>query len=497
MIGRKSWFRILVANLLCLTPGLTHSAPGRAHALPQVDGLVRSLMDDWKVPGVALVVVRDGTIDVCRGFGFRDLGRRWPVSPATLFPIASCTKTFTAVSLGLLVGDGLADWDVPVREYCPSLRFFDENLTACVTLRDLLSHRSGMPQHYRMYSGRTLTRKDIVDRLRFLEPSRDFRGAFQYSNLNYAVAAFILERITGKPWEDFVRERILEPLDMTATNFSARRSQAAEDHAVPCREDGGRAVEVPVLESGDMGMGPAGAVVSNARDMANWVLFHLEKGRRGDRVVLPEGVLREIHTPQMTMPGPASEESFYSFYGLGLGISSYRGKLILSHGGAFDGFSAFFSFMPLERIGIVVLTNLESSPLPVILARTLYDRLLGLPEIPWSRRMKDRLAGKGSAEPGDSGARPGAPCRLLDDYCGTFEHPAYGILAISKEGDRLKAVHNGLPASLMPQGCDVFVSDPAFGRFRWLFQSGATGAVASVQVDFEPAGPDIRFARKT
>jgi CubicO group peptidase (beta-lactamase class C family) len=492
--------RILLFLWLSILASLQFLA-GQEHLQPDLTNLenvASGIMRDWHVPGLALAVVHDGKVLFAGGFGLRSINQNLKVTPLTLFPIASCTKTFTAVSAALLVGEGKLDWDSPVRDYAPAIRFYDDYAGTHVTMRDLLAHRSGLPQHYRMYYGRRLTRLEIIERLRFLEPSAGFREVFQYSNLNYVIAAYVLEERTKTAWEKLVQERIFRPLEMNSSNLSVVESQKGPDFAHPYREENDKVKQTSFFDPNTMGMGPAGSINSNALDMANWLLFHLNKGKYKDRQIISEPALTETHVPQMIMPGGMTDEMSYASYGMGWGITSYRGHLMLGHGGGFDGFSCYVSILPRDNVGCAIFCNLEGSPVPQILMKIVCDRLLGLSEIPWNERTKSRnLNAKASPQRKEEPSYPETQlCRPLGDYCGEFEHPAYGVLAVKKEHDQLVVIHNGLTAPLVHLFYDIFeTKDDAFGTYRISFILNDQGAIGGVEVPFEPAAPKIIFNR--
>src|SRR5918911_376082 len=186
-------------------------APATSGATTRLEGfadLVRATAGEWKVPGAAVAVVKDGAVIFCQGFGLRDVGRRLEVTPHTLFPIASCTKAFTTLGLAILVDEGKLDWDAPVRRYVPTFALHDPVATERMTPRDLVTHRSGLPRHDLLWYGTAYTRHEIFNRLRYLEPSKDFRAIWQYQNLMYMAAGVVVEHISGCTWEEFVQQRI-------------------------------------------------------------------------------------------------------------------------------------------------------------------------------------------------------------------------------------------------------------------------------------------------
>ena len=499
MNGREGKiFSLIIAFLFINSIALIAREEVRPPDLTDLKKVVNELMKDWKVPGLGIAVVKDGKILLTEGFGLRNVEHGLKVTPQTIFPIASCTKTFTAVSLAILVDEGKLKWDIPIKEYLPSLRFSDDYISNHITLRDLLTHRSGLPQHYRMYFNRHLTRVEFMERLRFLEPSRGFRETFQYANLNYMIAAYLLEKVTNGTWEDFTKEKIFDSLEMKNTNFSISQSQKSSDYALPYREENGKIIQASFLNPNIMGMGPAGSINSNAHDMANWLLFHLNNGKYKDRRVISEACLSETQKPQIVMSGGMSNDMFYWSYGMGWAITSYRGHLMLGHGGGFDGFSCYVSVLLRDKIGCAILCDKEGSPVPQVLTRIIYDRLLGLAELPRKERTKKSLANSKTSPPKkeDFPRQQTKLVRPLEDYCGEFEHPAYGMLIIKKERDQLFVVHNGLTSPLTHLFYDIFETrDEKFEKFRFSFISDDKGDINRVEVPFEPTVKAIIFSK--
>jgi len=323
---------------------------------------VEKAMKGWKVPGLAISIVKDGKVVFAEGFGFCDVKKGLKVTPQTLFAIGSSSKAFTATAMGILVDECKLDWDNPVREYLPSFKLKDLFAAERMTHRDLVCHRSGLPRHDAIWYGASANRKELFNRLAYLEPSKDFRTIFQYQNLMFMTAGYLVGQIAGKTWEKFVQERILNPLGMNDGNFSVEDSKKAPDFALPYMEKKDKVIEIPFRNID--AVGPAGSINSNVMDMAKWVLLNLNKGKHGEKQIISEASLKQIHSPQMVMgemfPGfEKYNELFYDNYGMGWMITFYKGHLLLHHGGGIDGFTALVSFMPRDNMGIVVLTILN------------------------------------------------------------------------------------------------------------------------------------------
>jgi len=227
---------------------------------------VTTTMDEWRVPGLALAIVKDSEVLLSQGFGQRDLSARLPVTPHTRFAIGSATKAFTAMALAMLVDDGVLDWNVPVKHYLPSFQLADPVATAHITPLDLLIHNAGLPSYLLAWYNAPLSRRELVERLASLEPTKDFRSTWQYQNFLYTVAGYLVEVLSGQPWEVFIQQRILTPLDMTGTTFSVQESLRFSDCARPYRQAGNQIQPMDFYER-FQAVGPAGSINSTLVDM--------------------------------------------------------------------------------------------------------------------------------------------------------------------------------------------------------------------------------------
>jgi len=476
-------------------------------ALDGFTAFAEATLQEWAVPGAAVVVVKDGAVVLSRGFGLRDVARDLKVTSHTVFPIASSTKAFTTMALAILADEGVLDWDTPVRAYLPSFTLYDTVATERTTPRDLVTHRSGLPAHDLMWFNAPFSRREIVERLRYLQLSQDFRAAWQYQNLTYITAGYLIEHVTGRTWEEFVTERIFQPLSMERSSLSIESSTRASDYALPYQASDGRTVEIPFLNLDTLG--PAGSINSAVDDMAQWLLLHLGDGRRGDRRIVSAWQLAQLHAPQMVMDhgdklSTLYQEAPHASYGMGWFVQPYRGYDMVHHGGNIDGFSAMVAFLPRESIGVVVLSNLSDNPTPLILALNVFDRLLGLDQVPWNERAREMDAQ--FTEAMEKGRRQRAADQVggtgmshnLDAYVGDYEHPGYGIMSVAREGEALKATYNGLDFALPHYHYDVFevVNDLFVIPPKALFSTNRAGDIDGVSVPLEPTVPDIVFMRR-
>ncbi len=487
---------------------LAQTAPTQLN-LEGFDAFVEKVMKDWKVPGLSLAIVKEGKIVYAKGYGYRDVAKKLPVTPDTLFAIGSNSKSFTAAALGILADEGKLDFDKPVREYLPDFRLYDEYATANLRVRDLVSHQSGLPRHDLLWYGSTLTRKELFDRLRHLEPSRKLHEKYQYNNLMFMTAGVLVERLSGMSWEEFIAKRIFEPLAMKTSNMSVSVSQRSADFAQPYGETKGEIKEIPFRNID--AIGPAGSINSSVNEMSNWLAMQLAKGKFNGKQVISEKSLAENHKPHILTSDqpPPYEELSYGSYAMGWGVSTYRGHLVLAHSGGIDGFISQMRVLPKDQLGVVVLTNSGSTASAVVVYNIL-DRAFGLNEIDWNLRTKTDLAKasgaqiKARAESEAARKKDTQPSHPLADYAGEFEHPGYGKLLVTLEGDALKVDLHGLGAKLKHYHYDIFqgieesasMGAGALVGVKISFLADKAGQIDRVTLPLEPSVKDVVFTRK-
>ena len=378
-------------------------------------------------------------------------------------------------------------------------------------VRDLITHRSGLPRHDIVWYSSDFPREDLLRRLQFLEPNKPLRSTFQYNNLMFMTAGYIAGELNGKNWEDTIRERVLTPLGMSGTTFSVKDSQNAQDFAQPYRKGFDVKSEIKRIPFDAQcpdrcAIGPAGEINSNVADMSRYLLFHLNKGKIEGKTLLSANNAIQMQTPQMVIQGaPDYKEESETSYGMGFFISAYRGHKQVEHGGNIDGFSAELAFLPDDGIGVVVLTNLDGTALPYAIRYNIFDRLLGLDQVPWSQRYLEReVKTKASLEEAKSkGYTPHKtgthPSHDLQDYVGDYGNPGYGVVSIAADSAGFKMTVNRLTRPLEHLHYDVFQvpDDPfdEFARARIMFFSDVNGDISSLSLPLETNVKDIVFTR--
>lgn len=471
VIPRSTRFALAAAALLLAAPG----AGAQRGPLRGLDAYAEQAMRDWKVPGMALAVVKDDSVVYMRGFGVRELGRPERVDAHTSFAIASTTKAFTATALAMLVDEGKVRWDDPVARHVPG--FFvaaDPGLSGELTVRDLLSHRTGLPTADVLWYHAGSSPDDVLRRMRFLRPFASPRARYMYSNNAYMVAGRVVEAASGTTWAEFVRTRILRPLGMDETLTGYAGLDTRGNVATPHLEVRDTVRPIPYLDFDNVG--PAGAMNSSVADMTRWMRFQLAGGVGPDGArLVSEAQLREMRTPQIPIPQaqfyPAARlaGSHFTAYGFGWFMHDYRGRTLLLHTGSIDGMSALLALVPEERLGMVVYLNLDHAELRHALMYRIVDAYLGGPARDWStelRALYGPLAEQGRARERElegkrvMGTRPSLP---LEAYAGTFADPdsLQPPVTLRAEGGRLVAeMGAGNTGALEHWHYDVF-------RVRW------------------------------
>ena len=475
-------------------------------ALAGFDDVVTNAMKAFEVPGMAIAIVKNKDVIYSKGFGYKDVDKQSPVTADTLFAIGSSSKAFTTFVLGTLVDQGKIEWDKPVREYISWFKMYDPAATERLSVRDLVTHRSGLPRHdLSWYNNYSATRESIVRKLPYLEPSADLRAKWQYNNLMYLTAGYLTEVMTGKTWEDAVRERVLNPLDMKRTNFSVEDSQKDRDFALGYGKRGDKVERLPFRLITNIG--PAGSINSSVNEMTHWIAAHLNGGKYSDKKIAEASTVSDMHTAYMTTGSVSTQpEIAGGEYGLGWFLTTYRGYKRVEHGGNIDGFTASVCLFPKDGIGWVVLSNMNGSPLPGLIGQVIADRLLGLKPIDWigqgaaRRALSERASREGESKKTATRVSGTQPSHKLADYAGEYEHPGYGILKVSLSGDKLEALFNGISTPLEHWHYDSFsgakAKDNTFENQKYLFGTNVAGFISTVSVPFEATVKEIVFSRK-
>jgi CubicO group peptidase (beta-lactamase class C family) len=476
--------QLLNVLVITLTPLLV-----RADNLSDIDTIVNDAMATFEVPGAAIGIVQDGKIIYAKGFGYRDLKGKQPVTTDTLFAIGSCTKAFTTLVLGTLVDEGLIHWDDPVIRYLPEFRLKDDYATHKTTIRDLTTHCTGLPGHNFAWYNSDLTRDEVLKRLEHLDFTHDLRKKFQYNNVLYAVLGLVIERVTGNSWEEEVQARIFSPLGMVHSNFSIEAIKNSHNFSYPHAKRKNQMQIIPFQKV--VNMGPAGSINSNIEEMVHWIKLQLSEGVVDGKTLIQQSTLDEMRTIQVAAGEFPKGRSYLLGYGLGWYIGNYGGHYLVGHGGAVDGFISSIFLLPQENIGVIVLTNTSSCGENFVqcVNKSIFDRVLNLKPHDWVKKLSDEEKEAQQAK-NNAGKDNTSPSHTLEDYIGEYEHPGYGTLTISLINETLVVSYNQILTQLEHKHYDVFIGsheshDPALADMHFSFRTCHNGDISEVQIPFE------------
>ncbi len=479
--------RLLVAFLVC---GL-----GLAQVPVETDRWMAGLLQEWEVPGMAVGVVQKGKVVHLKGYGWRDVEGKLPVTTESRFAYGSITKSLTVLLLQGLAAEGKVDWDQPVRDQLPGFQLMDRVASERATPRDLVSHRTGMPRHDGLWAvPEPPTREEIFARLRYLPASADFRTTYQYNNLMFMTAGMLGARAAGEPWERAVRRRVLEPLGMEGVAATYAEAKQKAELAVPYVVREHVFQKVGVTPGIDV-IAPAGASVGTIGELTRYLLAQMGKGMVEGKRLLPEGYFEGMQKGQTLMPATGGYSPFVAggAYGMGLFLGEYQGKKMIYHTGTISGYHAMMWWMPEAELGVTVLLNRVERAVPHVVCLTLADRMLGLGKEDWSAVYKKNVAAVAAAAGAGAvkrveGTRPG---HGLGDYVGRYEHPGYGVVRVSEGGGGLVVEYAGQKMEMKHWHYDTFGE----GGMKASFVTAVSGEVGEVRLRLEAAVEAIGFRR--
>ncbi len=506
----------LILLLICFAVFGQKTITTSPNPLAGVDTLLERVLKDRKVAGFAVAVIEKNKIIYSKGFGYRDYEKKLPVTPNTLFAIGSCTKAFTSLLVGLLNKEDKIDYDKPAREYLPALKFFNTEMNNQITVRDLMCHRTGLPRHdYSWYLFNTASRDSLLQRIQYHEPTATPRQTWQYNNFMFLAQGMIAEKLTGKTWEQNIKEKIFTPLGMSSSNLSIKEWEKNPDASL-----GYNLYKDSLIKKMDYyninAMGPAGSINSSVNEMAKWVTMWINGGKINGNEIFPASYLKEAMSSQMiigaALPDKEKPDIHFANYGFGWFLASYRGHYRVEHGGNIDGFSASTCFFPSDSIGIIVLTNQNASAVTSIVRNTIADRMLKEKPIDWladrnAADAKAKAAAKETEATVETNQKKGTtPSHSLKEYEGLYNHPGYGTMEIVLEKDSLFLLTPDNKVWLKHYHYDIFETygvDPKEGidtsqksELRVQFGMSEMGEINSASMTLEQGLKPLEFSRK-
>lgn len=410
---------------------------------------LNEILEFTKASGFAVAIVEGKKIIYAKGFGYSDYENKIPADENTLYAIGSSSKAFTSSILGQLRQEDKLSFEESPIKYVPDLKFYNDEMNNNIIIKDLLCHRTGLPRHdFSWYLFPTNNKDSLLLRVEHHEPFIGVRQQWYYNNFMFLAQGVIAERITGKSWEENIKERFFKPLGMTRSNVSIEELEKSSNAAF-----GYELKKDSIISKMDYyhiaGMSPAGSINSSVNEMSNWLITWINKGKFNDEQILPEAYINEAISSQMVVSGALPDKDFpdmhFSNYGYGWFLSSYKGHYLVQHGGNIDGFSANVGFFPSDSIGVVVLTNQNGSAVPGLVRNTVADRMLKTQKTDWAKKFSEqKIKAKKEEVEAKSGIKSSKientkPSHILQDYTGKYSHPGYGEFNISNKNDSLFA----------------------------------------------------------
>ena len=485
-----------------------------ASSLEGVENDLNQILKATKGAGFAVAVVNKDKVIYSKGFGYRDYENKIPADGNTLFAIGSSTKAFTSAILGVLRKEDKLSFDDSPIKHIPELRFYNDEMNNGIIIEDLMTHRTGLPRHdYSWYLFPSFNKDSLLQRVVHQEPFTEVRKQWYYNNFMFLAQGVIAERLTGKSWEDNVRERFFQPLGMSRSNLSIKELEKSANAAIGygLKKD---SIINKMKYYKIAGMAPAGSINSSVNEMSKWMMTWLNKGKFNDKEVIPAPYVDQAMGSHMVvssgLPNKELPNMHMSNYGYGWFISSYKGHYMVQHGGNIDGFSANVALFPSDSIGVVVLANQNGSAIPSLVRNTISDRMLNVDKTDWVGKFKEgKEKAKKNAKEGEKSQSSGQkentrPSHIKLDFTGSYSNPGYGPFEINVEKDSLFAKFLLKKMWLKHYHYDVFqpfevkeskIDTSENSQLRFNFITNDSGDISGVKLKVEAAIDPILFKR--
>ena len=455
---------------------------------------IDQLFTDWHVAGGAVSIVKDGEVLSSRGYGIKEIGKNDPVDADTIFGIGSNTKSFTAAGVALLVDEGKLDWDDPVIKHLPDFKLSDPWITEHITLRDMLSHRSGLGRAMRPLYNRNYDLDEVIRRMQYMDFISEFRDDFGYNNYHFMVAGKVIEAVSGQTWPEFIREKFFKPLGMNASSADRKQMEGQTNISGAHANLDERLLphyarlfaEEEVVDWDDVGNQPAGGINSSANDMTRWIKMLLAGGTYEGKQYLSQKVIQDMSSACAAMKNPGNsalgflaamnpEINFYT-YGLGWFVIDYKGRKIYFHGGQITGFNSIVALFPQENLGYSILTNSHQTVLHAVLMFVIADAFLGGSQTEWSQGLMNIMQYANQQE--EEAARQKMEARQADQqpdlapesYCGIFRNDFMGDTSVElKDGSLYMQYGTDFKGKLQHWQANTFYASWENKTFDWDF----------------------------
>ncbi|WP_299123867.1 serine hydrolase [uncultured Winogradskyella sp.] len=483
--------------------------------LKGIEKQFNSVLESTKAAGFAVAIVEGDKVIYAKGFGYSDYENKVPADANTLFAIGSSTKAFTSALLGLLREDDKLSFNDSPLKHLPNLEFYNDDMNNNINIKDLMRHSTGLPRHDgAWYFFPSHDKDSLVARMQYHEPFTGVREQWYYNNFGFLLQGVITEKLTGKSWEDNIEEKFFKPLGMKRSKTMIEGMKSSSNAAFGYTLDADRNIEK--MDYYDIaGMSPAGSINSSVKDMSQWLMTWINKGKYNDEQIIPENYVREAMSSQMVvaagLPTEELPDAQFANYGYGWFLHSYKGHYLVEHGGNIDGFSASVAFYPSDSLGIVVLSNQNGSAVPRLVRNIAADYMLGEEKTEWAKKhkedtekmLKNQEEAKDNTE--TSNVKNTRPSHIKLDYTGAYEHKGYGKVDIIIENDSLFTELNDKRQYLHHYHYDTFelidviegkVDTAAIGKsLKITFSTNEAGDIDYGRVGIEPMVDPIAFKR--
>lgn len=471
----------------------------------EVEKELNTVLKKSKAAGFAIAIVKGKEVLYAKGFGYRDLENKLPMTPNTVFAIGSTTKAFTASLIGILEDNGKVDLDESPRAYIPELKFFNAEMNNQITIKDLMTHRTGLPRHSEAWKTfETKSKGEFISRIAYMEPISSVRSKFRYNNFMYFVQSVVAEKLTKKSWEQNIEQSLFQPLQMSSSTANIEGLKNSSEAALGYYFDNGVTTEIDYKDIGIMN--PAGGINSSVNDMSKWMIAWLNKGQYNGEQILPAKYVKEAMSSQMVISGrfprKTDPSSFMYNYGYGWFIASYKGHYRVDHGGNIEGFTANIALYPADDLGIVVLSNQNRSGVPQIVTNIIADKIFDAPKYDWIGRLGKIVQQQTKVS---EVAKIVSKKAILDvkSYTGSYTHKGYGTFDVVVKNDSLFAKFPSKTLWLNPVHPNVFdtyyvIDDKVQAQYKDTsinFSTSIEGIISGLEMELERTLDPIVFER--
>ena len=496
----KRFTVVLMTSLLSASPCFSQTDTIPSFVKDSLDMYVNRALTDWQIPGVSVCIVKNGKVVMMKGYGVKEMGTNDKVDENTLFMIGSNSKAFTATAIALLDAEKKLSLDDKVTKWIPEFKLDNKAAGEQAIIRDLLCHRLG----FRTFQGdftywtSNLTRKEVIEKMSHIKATHPFRTTWGYTNAAFLTAGEIIPKVTGMQWEDFIKTKIFDPLEMKNTIALSKDFPPAPNKCSPYTMAEGKLVKIPFCLIDNLA--PAGSIGSSVNDMSHWVMMQLDNGKYNGRQVIPASAIAQTRTPASIVGngGPVFNKGHFALYGLGWFLEEYSGRKIVSHTGGVNGFVTSVTLIPEEKLGIIVFTNTDQNAFYEALKWEIMDAYLGNPFRNYNKFYFGSYRFQFLAEQKkDKTLKDSVALHLQTDlpftaYTGQYFNDVYGKMSVVMENGELKikfSHHPDMYAKLESLGGNRFYatfSDPEFSKaiFPFHVEKGKVRSVTVKVADF-------------